>query len=216
MENQLEQLNYSGEEGGREPARAKVLTEFFKLEAERQFSKIKLESFTRKLDEERASWIRQERQKMSVIVDHLKQPTIREKRKLRKLDILNSKFLSNLADSKKSAKQFVQNYEKEKKGREFLKEVCNDLAKEINKEKAEIGALESECRRILENVEEERKMLQLVEDWHEEHVQMKLVNAKLIFEEKYSEMSNIIADLETFLRSSNVNTGITKQITPCF
>ncbi|KAL2472954.1 uncharacterized protein Fot_48690 [Forsythia ovata] len=52
---------------------------------------------------------------------------------------------------------------KEKKGREFLKEVCNDLNKEIDKEKAEIGALKSEHGRILEKVEEERKMLQLVE-----------------------------------------------------
>ncbi|KAL2495390.1 hypothetical protein Fot_39147 [Forsythia ovata] len=181
------------------------------LEAERRFSRMKLESLTRKLDEGRALWIRRERQKMSVIVDHLKQHTIREKRKFRKMDILNSKLLSNLAYSKKSAKQFMQNYEKEKRGREFLKEVCNDLAKEIDKEKAEIGALKSERGRVLEKVEEERKMLQLVEAWHEEHVQMKLVNAKLIFEEKYSEMSNIIADIETFLRSSNVNTDMTKK-----
>ncbi|KAL2475636.1 hypothetical protein Adt_36372 [Abeliophyllum distichum] len=181
------------------------------LETERRFSRMKLESFTRKLNEERAPWIRQEHQKMSVMVDHLKQHTIREKRKFRKMDILNSKLHSNLADSKKSAKQFVQNYEKEKKGREFLKEVCNDIAKEIDKEKAEIGALKSERRRILEKVEEERKLLQLVEAWNEEHVQTKLVNAKLIFEEKYSEMSNIIADLETFLSSSNVNTDMTKK-----
>ncbi|KAL2536804.1 RAVE (Regulator of V-ATPase assembly) complex subunit RAV1/DMX protein [Forsythia ovata] len=54
-------------------------------------------------------------------------------------------------------------------------------------------------------------MLQLVKAWHEEHVETKLVNAKLIFEEKYYEMSNIIVDLETLLRSSNVNTDMTKK-----
>ncbi|KAL2502066.1 uncharacterized protein Fot_35914 [Forsythia ovata] len=43
------------------------------LEAERRFSRMKL-------DEERALWIRRERQKMSVIVDRLKQHTIRKKR----------------------------------------------------------------------------------------------------------------------------------------
>ncbi|XP_022841943.1 uncharacterized protein LOC111365634 [Olea europaea var. sylvestris] len=178
------------------------------LEAKRMFSRMKLESFTRKLDEERASWIRREHQKMSAIIKHLKESTIMERRKFQKVDILKSKLLSNLADSKKSAKQFVQNYEREKKAKVFLQDVCTELAKEIEKEKAEIVALKRELGRVLEKVEEEKNMLQMVEAWHEERVQVTLVNAKLILEEKYSAMSNIIAELQTFLRSTNVNTDM--------
>ncbi|KAA8543596.1 hypothetical protein F0562_021658 [Nyssa sinensis] len=52
-----------------------------------------------------------------------------------------------------------------------------------------------------EEVEEERRMLQMAEVWREERVQMKLVDAKVTLEEKYSQMNKLVADLETFLSS---------------
>ncbi|KAA8520062.1 hypothetical protein F0562_014318 [Nyssa sinensis] len=98
----------------------------------------------------------------------------------------------------------MQDYEKEREARELLEEACNELAKKIVEDKAEVEALKSESIKIFEEVEEERKMLQMAEVWREERVQMKLVDVKLILEEKYCQLNNLIADLETFLKSRDV------------
>ncbi|PSR96281.1 Protein BRANCHLESS TRICHOME like [Actinidia chinensis var. chinensis] len=55
--------------------------------------------------------------------------------------------------------------------------------------------------KLCEEVEEERKMFQMAEVWREERVQMKLVDAKVTLEEKYSQMNKIVEDLDTFLSS---------------
>lgn len=174
------------------------------LEIENKHSRKKLKHFVNKLSEERAFWMRKEHQKMRKIVDDLKGELRRERRNCKQLDMLNSKLLSDLADTKVSVKRYMQDYEKERKAREILEKVCTDLAKKVEEDRAEIDALNSECTKIRDEVDEERKMLQLSEVWREERVQMKLVDAKLILEEKYSEMSNLISGLETFLKSRNV------------
>ncbi|KAE8646050.1 hypothetical protein Csa_016254 [Cucumis sativus] len=125
------------------------------LETERHASKKKLESFLRKVDEEKAVWRMREHEK---------------------------------------------DYEEERKERVLIEQVCEELAKEIGDDKAEIEASKRESARLREEVEEERKMLQLAEVWREERVQMKLVDAKVAVEEKYSQMNRLVADLENFLR----------------
>ena len=48
----------------------------------------------------------------------------------------------------------------------------------------------------------------MVEVWHEEHVQMKLVDAKMALENKYSQMNKLVAELEKFLRSSSATPDV--------
>lgn len=100
------------------------------------------------------------------------------------------------------AKQFMQYYEEEKRARQLLEEVCNELAKKIGEDKAELEMLKSKTLRIREEVEEERNMLQLAEIWREERVQMKLVDAKLALEHKYSQINKLVEELENFLMSN--------------
>ncbi|KAG8385737.1 hypothetical protein BUALT_Bualt03G0076300 [Buddleja alternifolia] len=140
-------------------------------------------------------------------IKHLKDDIIREKKIFKKINFLNSKLVNDIAKAKLLAMKFKKNFEKEKKAREFLVDLCSDLAKDIEGKKGEIVALKSRCGRIEKEVEEERKMLQLAEVWREERAQMKLVDAKLILEEKYCQMNNLIADMETFLRSSNLTSN---------
>lgn len=187
--------------------RARICIE--ELEAERRRLRRKFKHFVRKLNEERTSWVRRECQKMHAVIDGLKEDLRRERRNCKQLDIVNSKLLVDLADSKLSARQYMHDYERERKSRELLEDVCNELAKEIEEDKAEIEALKSESARLEEEVEEERKMLQLAEVWREERVQMKLIDAKLLLEEKYCLMSNLISELQSFLRSNNVTVDIT-------
>lgn len=171
------------------------------LETERRSSKKKLEHFLRKLSEERASWRSKEHEKVRAVIDDVKAELNRERKNRQRMEIVNSKLVNELADVKLSAKRFMHDYEKERKAREIIEEVCEELAKEIGEDKAEVEALKRESMKLREEVEEERKMLQMAEVWREERVQMKLVDAKVALEEKYSQMNKLVADLGNFLRS---------------
>lgn len=171
------------------------------LETERRSSKKKLEHFLKKLSEERATWRSREHEKIRAIIDDIKADLNRERKNRHRLEIVNSKLVNELADAKLSAKRYLQDYEKERKARELIEEICDELAKEIGEDKAEVEALKRESMKLCEEVEEERKMLQMAEVWREERVQMKLVDAKVMLEEKYSQMNELVAVLETFLSS---------------
>ncbi|KAB2096006.1 hypothetical protein ES319_A01G080600v1 [Gossypium barbadense] len=175
------------------------------LETERRSSKKKLEHFLRKVSEERAAWRSREHEKIRAFVDDVKADLNQEKKKRQRLENVNSKLVNELAAAKLSAKQYMQDYEKERKARELIEEVCDELAKEIGEDKAELEAIKRDSMKLREEVDEERKMLQMAEVWREERVQMKLIDAKVALEERYSQMNKLIADLETFLRSRTGN-----------
>ncbi|KAJ7952211.1 Branchless trichome [Quillaja saponaria] len=78
--------------------------------------------------------------------------------------------------NKRLAKQVAE----ERRGREAMERVCEKLAKEISSDKAETDRMKRE-------MEEERKMLRMAEVLREERVQMKLSEAKIVFEQKLSE-----------------------------
>ncbi|KAK6934454.1 hypothetical protein RJ641_034609 [Dillenia turbinata] len=173
----------------------------YELETERQSSKKKLEHFWRKLNEEKALWRSKEHEKVRAIIDDIKADLSREKKNRQRMEIVNSKLVNELANAKKLAKRYMQDYEKERKARELIEEVCDELAKEIGEHQAEVEAMKRESAKFREEVDEERKMLQMAEVWREERVQMKLVDAKVALEEKYSQLNKLVADLDTFLRA---------------
>lgn len=191
-----------------EQARARIN----ELETDRRSSKKKLEQFLRKLSEERAAWRSREHEKIRAIIDDIKGDLSREKKNRQRLEIVNSKLVNELADAKLSAKRYLQEYEKERKARELIEEVCDELAKEIGEDKAEVEALKRESMKLREEVDEERKMLQMAEVWREERIQMKLVDAKVMLEEKYSQMNRLIADLEPFMNSRSATTSDSQEI----
>ncbi|KAM1228166.1 hypothetical protein ACFX2J_007290 [Malus domestica] len=187
-----------------EQARARIQ----ELEMERCSSKKKLEHFLRNVSEERVSWRSREHEKVRAFIDDIKSELNRERKSRQRTEILNSKLVNELADVKLSAKRYMQEYEKERKARELIEEVCDELAKEIGEDKAEVEALKRESMKLREEVDEERKMLQMAEVWREERVQMKLVDAKVAVEEKYSLMNKIVADLENFLTSRSATPDV--------
>ncbi|CAL1354228.1 unnamed protein product [Linum trigynum] len=182
------------------------------LETERRSSKKKLEHFLKKVSEERATWRSREHEKIRAFIDDIKSDLSRERKNRQRLEILNSKLVNELADVKVSGKRLMQDYEKERKGRELIEEVCDELAKEIGDDKAEIEAIKRESMKLREEVDDERKMLQIAEVWREERVQMKLVDAKVALEEKYSQMNKLVSDLESFLRSRGAAISEVRQV----
>ncbi|GMH25507.1 hypothetical protein Nepgr_027350 [Nepenthes gracilis] len=177
------------------------------LEAERKSSKNKLVHFLRKLSEERTA-SRSREQEVRVIMDTVKADLKKEKKNRKRLEIVNSKLATELTEANSSLKRYMQDYAKERKARESIEEVCDGLAKEIWEGKAGVEALEMECMKIREEFEEERKMLQIAEVLREERVQMKLVDAKVTLEEKYSQMSKLMTELENFMRSGTMSSNL--------
>ncbi|GMJ00471.1 BRANCHLESS TRICHOMES [Hibiscus trionum] len=78
--------------------------------------------------------------------------------------------------NKKLAKEVAE----QRRGREALERVCGKLAREISMDKAEIDKMKRDF-------EEERKMLRMAEVIREERVQMKMAEAKILFQEKLLE-----------------------------
>ncbi|KAM0908913.1 hypothetical protein ACQ4PT_015148 [Festuca glaucescens] len=175
------------------------------LEAESRSAKKKLDHMLRGLSEEKASWRSREHDKVRDIFDGVKEGLNRERKNRQRAELMNSKLVSELSELKLVAKRYLQDYEKERKARELMEEVCDELAKEIAEDKAEVEALKSESMKMRDEVEEERKMLQMAEVWREERVQMKLVDAKLTLDSKYSQLSDLQSEIEAFLRTHRGN-----------
>ncbi|RAL40997.1 unnamed protein product [Cuscuta campestris] len=175
------------------------------LETEQQSYKKKIEQFLKKVSEERALWRSREHEKIRTILEDLKVELARERKTRQRAEMVNAKLVNELADAKVTAKRYMQEYEKERKTRELIEEVCDELAKEIGEDKAEVEVLKRESAKLRDEVDEERRMLQMAEVWREERVQMKLIDAKVTLEEKYSQMNRLIADLESLLCSKGIN-----------
>ncbi|KAL6853826.1 hypothetical protein ACP4OV_019855 [Aristida adscensionis] len=175
------------------------------LESECRSTKKQLDHLVKNLAEEKASWKSREHEKVLHILDAVKEELNRERKHRQRAEMINSKLLSDISEMKFAANRYLQDYEKEKKARMLMEEVCDELAKEIAEDKAEVEALRSESMKIRDELEEEKKMLQMAEVWREERVQMKLVDAKLTLENRYSQLSKLQDELEDFLRSQSVN-----------
>ncbi|XP_020275389.1 uncharacterized protein LOC109849916 [Asparagus officinalis] len=171
------------------------------LETERHLAKKKLDLLVRKLAEEKESWQRKEHEKIRGVIDSIKDDIHRERKNRQRMEITKSKLVNELAEAKSLGKRFLQDYEKEKKTRELMEEVCDELAKEIGEDKAKVEEIKADSSRVRDELEEERKMLQMAEVWREERVQMKLVNAKVTLEEKYLQLSKLQAKIEAFLKA---------------
>ncbi|KAI3988295.1 hypothetical protein MKX01_012084 [Papaver californicum] len=171
------------------------------LEMERQSTKKQFEHIIRNLKEEKTSWRSREHEKVRAIIDDMKDEFTREKKNHQRLEIVNTKLVNELTNTKRSTKHLMHDYEKERKNRQLMEEVCDELAKEIGEDKAEVEGLKRESNKLREEVEEERRMLQMAEVWREERVQKKLLDAKLILEKKYSQLNGLMEDLDRFLSS---------------
>ncbi|XP_060206710.1 protein BRANCHLESS TRICHOME [Lycium barbarum] len=116
-------------------------------------------------------------------VAELKAKVDHERKARKKLESMNKKLAKELSE--------------ERKGREALEKVCEELANHISSDKAEINRLRKE-------MEEERKMLRVAEVMREERVQMKLIEAKYLLEDKLLELESTKKLLE--VEQSNAET----------
>ncbi|VAI87839.1 unnamed protein product [Triticum turgidum subsp. durum] len=172
-----------------------------KLEAERVSAKKQLDRLLEKLREGKSAWRRREHKKAQSILEDMKADLDHEKKNRRQLENINLKLVDELKEVKLAANNLLEEYDKERKTREMTEEVCNKLVREVEEQKSDIEVLERDFVELREEVDEDRKLLQMAEVWREERVQMKLVDARLTLEDKYGELSKLQQDVEAFVAS---------------
>ncbi|KAL6647252.1 hypothetical protein ACP70R_014689 [Stipagrostis hirtigluma subsp. patula] len=173
------------------------------LEEERRVTRKRLERFLRKLGEEKAAWKSRVRDKAERAAAAAREEARLERAHRRQLEAANAELMREVAEARLSAKQQAQSYEMERKARELMEEACSELTREVEEDQAEVELLRRECLRMREEMEEERRMLQMAEVWREERVQMKLSDAKLALEHKYAHLNRLQAEMEAFLRNKD-------------
>lgn len=75
------------------------------LEAEKRRTKKKLDHFLRRVSEEKALWRSREHEKIRSIMEAVKDDLSRERKNRHRLEVLNSKLVNELTESKQSAKR---------------------------------------------------------------------------------------------------------------
>ncbi|XP_047073067.1 uncharacterized protein LOC124682424 [Lolium rigidum] len=178
-----------------------------KLEAERVSAKKQLDRLFDKLREEKAAWRRREHKKVQSILEDMKADLDHEKKNRRQLETINLKLVDELKEVKMAANNLLQEYDNERKTRELTEEVCNKLVREVEEYKSEIEVIKRDSLKLREEVDEDKKLLQMAEVWREERVQMKLVDARLTLEDKYEQLSKLQQDVEVFVASFNCIKG---------
>ncbi|KAL6197623.1 hypothetical protein ACLB2K_033229 [Fragaria x ananassa] len=171
------------------------------LEVKQKSFRKKVEHFLRKFEEERVSWKHGDHDRDGAVIKDLMRELSRERRSRQQMENLSTNLVSRLAKAKLSTDHFMKTYEEEKKNRRSMEQVCSELAEYVRENKAELKALKRESMKVVDELDEERKMLQMAKAWREERVQMKMIDAKLALEDKYHQVNKLITDIETFLRS---------------
>ncbi|XP_062082543.1 uncharacterized protein At5g41620-like isoform X2 [Humulus lupulus] len=168
---------------------------------EQRSNRGEIELLMKQFAEEKATWRSKERERireaMSCVAEELKA----EKKLRRQTERLNKKIGCELADAKVALSKAIKELEREKRAKEILEQVCDELARGIGEDRAQVEELKRESEKVREEVEKERQMLQLADVLREERVQMKLSDAKYQFEEKNAAVEQLRNELETYLVS---------------
>ncbi|PNT32778.1 hypothetical protein POPTR_006G207800v4 [Populus trichocarpa] len=149
--------------------------------------------------EEKAAWKNKEQKVVEAAIESIAGELDVEKKLRRRFESLNKKLGKELAETKASLLKAVKELESEKRARVVMQKVCDELARDIGDDKAEVEELKRESAKLCEEVEKEREMMQLADVLREERVHMKLSEAKYQLEEKNAAVDKLQNQLEAFL-----------------
>ncbi|XP_058729693.1 uncharacterized protein At5g41620-like [Vicia villosa] len=156
---------------------------------------------------EETAWKTREREKVHDAIKNVSEELKVEKKLRAQTERLNKKIAIEMASVKASHLEVCKELEREKRAKEILEQVCDELARGIGEDRAHVEELKKESVKVLEEVEKEREMLQLADILREERVQMKLSEAKYQFEEKNDFLEKLRNELEDFMRIRDEENG---------
>lgn len=119
-----------------------------------------------------------------------------EKKLRRRSEKLTKKTEAELAETRASLTRVIKELESEKKARRKVEQVCEELARGVWELKRQFG-------KVREEVEREREMFQIADLLREERVQMKLSDARCLYEERNTLVEKLRNELEASLKGEN-------------
>ncbi|KAL0418342.1 UNVERIFIED_CONTAM: hypothetical protein Sradi_1247700 [Sesamum radiatum] len=155
----------------------------------------------KQFEEEKVVLEMEERDRIHSLVPSVARDFEMEKKLRRQTQKLNEKLGRELAETKASLSRATKDLESEKRAHQILEQVCDELARGIGEDRAEVEELKRQSQKVREEVEKEREMLQLADLLREERVQMKLSEAKYLFEEKNALVDKLTNEVEAYLKS---------------
>lgn len=149
--------------------------------------------------EEKAVWKSKEQEVVEAAIESIAGELEVERKLRRRFESLNKKLGKELAETKASFLKAVKDLETEKRARVVIEQVCDELARDISDDQAEVEELKRESATVREEVEKEREIMQLADVLREQRAQLKLSEAKHQLEEKNSAVDKLRSQLEVFL-----------------
>lgn len=155
--------------------------------------------------EEMSSWKSKEEQRIRYALRSIMEELESEKLLRRRSERMNKNLGIELARMRASFVKAVKEIKDERRSREIIEQVCNELVRGIGEDKFKVEELKRESAKFQEELEKEREMLQVADELREERVQMKLLEAKYQFEEKNAAVDRLRNELEAYLTAKNTS-----------
>ncbi|CAN1171240.1 Uncharacterized protein At5g41620 [Linum perenne] len=160
-----------------------------------------IDQLIRSFEEEKAAWRHKERSRIRDAISCISEELEVERKLRRQAERLNKKLGNELAETKGELRRVTKEAETERRAKEILEQVCDELARGVGEDSRDIveEEVKRETAKVREEVEKEREMLLLADVLREERVQMKLSEAKYLFEEKNAAVDRLKNELESYL-----------------
>ncbi|KAK1430445.1 hypothetical protein QVD17_13171 [Tagetes erecta] len=137
--------------------------------------------------------------KIRVAVKAVSRELETERKLRRQCERMNKRLGRELVNTK----SVLAKAEAEKQATEILERFCEKMTRNIEEERVELEELRKETEKVRIEMEEEREMLRVADMLREERVQMKLIDAKYEYEDKYKQADILVHDLKELLGADN-------------
>ncbi|GJN03164.1 hypothetical protein PR202_ga20574 [Eleusine coracana subsp. coracana] len=158
-----------------------------------------IDDLKKQLAEEMESWKAKQKEKVANALQFIVTELDSEKKSRKRAERINKKLATALANTEASLQAATKEVERERKSKGRVEKICSELIRGIDEDKAEVEALKRETEKAQEELHKEREMLQLADQWREQRVQMKLLEARLQFEEKNAAVNQLRDELQAYL-----------------
>ncbi|CAM0957899.1 unnamed protein product [Alopecurus aequalis] len=168
-----------------------------------------VEVLKKRLAAEAHAWKSKQREKVAATVRVVAEELDGERRSRRRAERVNGKLGKALAETESSLEAARRELERERRSRERLEKVCDELVRGATLSSS------STVEKAQAELDKERDMLRLADELREERVQMKLLEARLQFEEKNAVVEQLRGELEAFLETKKQDSSVTDARQAC-
>ncbi|KAI3889040.1 hypothetical protein MKX03_012473 [Papaver bracteatum] len=166
---------------------------------EKRSDRHEIDDLVKRLADEKALWKTKEHERMRAAFDSVAGELGVERKHRRRTEILIKKLGSELSETKAALLKTMHELESEKRKRQMMEQVCDELAIATGEGKIEAEEIKRESAKVREEAKKEKEMLQLADLLREERLQTKLSEAQHQYEEKNADVDQLGNELGVFL-----------------